>query len=151
MAEKTYSYDPTSIDDAGVNQMRFELGDTVIGEDGQSCALCDEEYRTLINKALVKEKRSWSYAKLYCLQGIVMQYAHEVNYSADGMSISLAERYARWKEMYHQLQKSLAVPTANAAIIGKNAPDGGHYFYAGMNDNPRVSGCALHGYNERKW
>jgi hypothetical protein len=149
--DKTYSYDPSSIDDAGVNQMRFELGDTAVESGEQTCAMCDEEYRAIINKVLYKEKRSWNYAKLYCLQGLLMQFAHEVNYSADGMSISLSERYERWKDMYFRLQKSLAVPTANKAIIGKNAPDGGHYFYAGMNDNPRVTSGILYGYNEKEW
>lgn len=148
---KTYSYDPSKIDDKGLNQMRFELGDTFVDDEGQSCALCDEEYTVLINKAINVEKQGWSHAKLYCLQGMLMQFAHETNYSADGMSVSLASRYDKWKELYYQLQRSLAVPTANKSIIGKNASDGGHYFYTGMHDNPRVSHCRVQGYNERVW
>ena len=41
----TFSYDPTKIMDGGVDQMRFELGDTVTDMGGVSSPLCNEDTR----------------------------------------------------------------------------------------------------------
>lgn len=46
----TFSYDPTKIMDGGVDQMRFELGDTVTDMGGVSSPLCNEEYEAILSK-----------------------------------------------------------------------------------------------------
>ncbi|MGO5028967.1 hypothetical protein [Candidatus Agathobaculum pullicola] len=46
----TYTYDPSMITLKGKDQMRFELGDTVIQGGNMTAALCDEEYEAIITK-----------------------------------------------------------------------------------------------------
>lgn len=109
----TYSYDPTKILDGGVDQMRFELGDTVVDMEGVASPLCDEEYSAIIAKY---GRRKWRIAKLTCLEAIVMKFAYEVNTSVGGLSYSLDSRFERWKKMLEEEKKIAAgiagVPTA---------------------------------------
>lgn len=138
---KTFSYDPSLITDGGVNQMRFELGDTMIDKEEETCALCDEEYQAIIGKSS-EDGKGFGYAKFKCLEAIVMKLAYEVDYSSSGMSFSLSQRYPRWKALYDEEKKDRnqkhQYPTANPAALGDNRIDGGHYFRLGMNDNDRI-------------
>lgn len=132
----SYSYDPTKITDGGVDQMRFELGDTVTDMDGVSSPLCDEEYTAILNKY----GTNWKRAKYECLKAICMKLAYEVNTSVGGLSYSLSERYERFKKMMDDAKKELAaingVPKAgNPASL---MPHGGTpYFYNDMQANRR--------------
>lgn len=135
----TYTYDPTQMMDEGKNQMRFELGDTQTDGAPETCALSDEEYTAIIEK-VKSDGRGFRYAKLKCLEAICMKMAYEVDFSADGMSMSLSQRYERWKKLLHEMQAEYQQISANPAALGKNRLDGGHYFYAGMHDNTRVHG-----------
>lgn len=132
----TYSYDPTKCQDGGVDQMRFELGDTVIDMDAATSALCDEEYKAILDK----HGKNWRKAKFLCLDAICKKLAYEVNTSVGGLSYSLAERYPRFKAMRDDLKKELAaiggVPRAgNPASL---SPHGGTpYFYNDLHTNPR--------------
>lgn len=135
----TYTYDPTKITDGGVDQMRFELGDTVTDLEGISSPLCDEEYRAIISKY----GKSWRTAKLHCLRAIVMNLSYEVDTSVDGLSYSLSKRFERWKKMYDDAKdeaKAVAgVPRAGDP--GSLSPHGGTpYFYNDMNANVRKFG-----------
>lgn len=132
---KTYTYDPTKIFDKSLNQMRFELGDTSVEGGEETCAICDEEYRAI----LTNSTKGFGFAKYKCLQAITMKLSFEVDFSTDGMSFSLHQRYPRWKEMLKQEQKKFQCVSANASALGDNSMDGGHYFRLGMNDNDRVS------------
>lgn len=130
--QRTYSYDPTKICDNGVDQMRFELGDTIVDLGDVQSPLCDEEYAAMIGSTT-----SWKRAKLKCLKAIVMKMAYEVNTSTDGLSYSLNDRYDRWKAMYDDLKKDAqaAVPICNPnALGGKNGED--MYFHYDMLSNP---------------
>lgn len=133
---KTYSYNPTLITAKGVDQMRFELGDTIIEGEGITSALCDEEYQVMINA-----NKSWKKAKLACLEAIVMRLSFEVNTSTDGLSYSLSERYDRWQAMYKEYKKKchVAVPIANPqALNGPRGSAGGPpYFHTDLLTNPR--------------
>ena len=56
----------------------------------------------------------------------------------NGISIiDLTKTMYQIAEACNFLQRIVANPLA----LGKNAPDGGHYFYSGMNDNPRAKLC----------
>jgi len=138
---KTFSYDPARINDGGIDQMRFELGDAEVEGKDETCALCDEEYNAMIQRAL-NENKAWKWAIFYCLSAIKMKYSHEVTYSSGGMSLSLAERYKNYKEMYDKMEKelksSMQVPSASNQSLGDGSTDGGHYFYLGMGNNPRT-------------
>lgn len=132
----TYSYDPTKITEGGVDQMRFELGDTVVDMEGITSPLCDEEYNAIITKY----GDSWKRAKYECLKAICMKMAYEVNTSVGGLSYSLSERYERFKKMMDDAKKELAgihgVPRAGHP--GSLMPhDGTPYFYNDMQANRR--------------
>lgn len=132
----TYSYDPAKITDGGLDQMRFELGDTVLDMEGITSPLCDEEY----NAILGKYGKNWRKAKLKCLEAIVMKLSYEVDTSVGGLSYQLSERFERWKKMLDEAKKEAAarsgVPTAgNPESL---MPHGGTpYFYNDMQTNPR--------------
>lgn len=131
-----YTYDPTKITDGGLDQMRFELGDTVVDMEGISSPLCDEEYNAIIKKY----GKSWRKARYQCLKAIVMKLSYEVNTSVGGLSYSLSERYERWKAMLDEEKKAMAgiygVPVAGDP--GSLMPHGGTpYFYNDMQANKR--------------
>lgn len=132
-----YTYDPTKMADGGKDQMRFELQDTAVEGGAETCVLSDEEYTALIDKVQA-DGRGFRYAKYQCLEAICMKLSYEVDFSADGLSMSLSQRYDRWLAMWKRMQAEFQQITANPAALGKGSPDGGHYFYAGMNDNPRT-------------
>lgn len=132
----TYSYDPAECQDNGMNQMRFELGDTVTDMGGITSPLCDEEYEAIITKY----GENWRRAKYECLNAICMKLAYEVNTSIDGLSYSLTERYERFKKMRDEAKKELkaigSVPRAGNP--GSLMPHGGTpYFFNGMQGNRR--------------
>lgn len=109
--KQNYTYDPTKITDGGVDQMRFELGDTVVDLETASSPLCDEEYNAIITKYGDK----WAIARLKCLEAIVMKLSFEVDTSVGGLSYSLSQRFERWKTMMEEDKKIVAgiygVPT----------------------------------------
>lgn len=138
--EPTYTYDPSKMQNGGKDQMRFELQDIAVGLAQQTCVLSDQEYDALLAK-VNEEGGSWKTAKYRCLCAIVMRMAYEVDFSADGLSLSLSQRYERWKALKHEMEGEMQHIVANPKALGKDSLDGGHYFYSGMNDNPRATFC----------
>lgn len=136
-SEKHYTYDIKALNDNGISQMRFELGDTAVEGGSDTSALCDEEYQALITRALFIEKKSWKYAKFLCLQAIVMKLSYEVDYKADSISISLSQRYKNWKVMYDEQKKEDSLKANIPTSIGASIK-GGSYFTLGMQSNPRA-------------
>lgn len=133
---RTYTYDPSKIGENGKDRMRLELGDTQTDGGQNTCALCDEEYSALIDRYLTQENRGWSFVQFKCLEAIYMRLSYETDYKVGPLSYSLSQRVEAWKDMYYRRRKSLGVPMVNAHAIGKGAPDGGHYFCNGMQENP---------------
>lgn len=129
----TYSYNPEKIAENGVDRMRLELGDTTFAPGELTAALCDEEY-----KAIIGQHKTWKKAKLECLRAIVMKFAHQVNFSVDGVSYSFSDRLEFWKAQYKEAktENSLGVPTANPLALNGEI-GGGPYFYNDMMANPR--------------
>lgn len=139
MARGTYTYDPTKIGERGKDRMRFELGDTEVGGEGQAAALSDEEYETVLNVYPGK----WRKAKLALVESIMRRFSYEVDEKVGPMTLSLRQRYEDWKAMYDQLKAEIAgctVPSANAAAISND-----HYFYEGIHNNPNAGGTELKG------
>ena len=132
----TYTYFPDKITEGGVDQMRFELGDTVVDMDGLTSPLCDEEYKAIINKY----GKVWIRAKYECLKAICMKLSFEVDTSVDGLHYSLNQRYERWKKMEADLKKELAARhgVPRPGHPGSISPHGGTpYFYNDMQANRR--------------
>ena len=132
----TYSYDPSKSQSGGVDQMRFELGDTVTDMGAITCPLCDEEYKAILDKY----GTNWRRAKYECLNAICMKLSYEVNTSVGGLSYSLSERYERFKKMKDEAKKELTgisgVPRVGDP--GSLMPHGGTpYFYNDMQANRR--------------
>lgn len=131
-----FTYDPTKITENGLDQMRFELGDTVVDMGGITSPLCDEEYNAIIQKY----ERSWRKAKLKCLEAIVMKLSYEVNTSVGGLSYSLDQRFERWKKMLDEAKRE-ATAMAGVPIAGDpgslNPHGGTPYFYNDMQANRR--------------
>lgn len=135
--EMTYTYDPSKMTDGGKDQMRFELQDIAVAGAQETCVLSDQEYDAIIKKT-TEEGQGWKIAKYKCISAIVMRMAYEVDFSADGLSLSLSQRYERWKALKRSIEEEMQGISANPSALGRGCPDGGHYFYAGMNDNPRA-------------
>lgn len=130
---RTYSYDPSKLQENGKDRMRMELGDTTFAPGELTAALCDEEYI-----AILSQHKNWRKAKLACLRAILMRFAHQVNMSVDGLSYSFAERVKFWKELYNEAKREACtgVPTADPlALYGRIG--GEPYFYNDMHKNSR--------------
>lgn len=130
----SYSYDPSNIVGDTVDRMRFELGDTQVEGERDTCALCDEEY-----SAILRKHKRWKQAKIACLRAIVARFAMMVDFHADGMTIEFSRRYERWKKELNDLEKSSQFISANASALGANTLDGGHYFRFEMHANPAAA------------
>lgn len=130
----TYSYNPHNCMDGSINQMRFELGDTVTEEEGMPSLLSDEEYNAIITANPGK----WKRAKLICLEAIMMKLSYEVDTSVDGLSYSLNQRAERWQKMYDKLKNELkaSVPSADA-VLPPSMTKKPCYFYTDMHMNIR--------------
>lgn len=132
----TFSYDPTKITEKGVDQMRFELGDTVTDMEGITSPLCNEEYEAIIQKY----GSDWRKARYMCLKAIVMKLSFEVDTSVGGLSYSLNQRYDRWKKMLDEAKKDMAAIHSLPRVgnPGSLMPHGGTpYFYNDMQANRR--------------
>ena len=132
----TYTYFPDKITEGGVDQMRFELGDTVIDMNGMASPLCDEEYQAILKKY----GKDWKRAKYECVRAICMKLSFEVDTSVGGLHYSLGPRYERWKKMEDALKKELAAihGVPRAGNPGSLIPHGGTpYFYNDMQANRR--------------
>ena len=124
MAQLTYTYDASKIAEHGLDQMRFELGDTMVDGGVETCALSDQEY-----KAVIEAYPRWKRAKLACVESILRRFSYEVNTKVGELNLSLSDRLDYWKKLYSDLKAdvSASAPLANPAAI-----NGDHYFYAGM-------------------
>lgn len=132
----TFTYDPTQITEHGVDQMRFELGDTVVDQEGVSTALSDQEYYAIIQR----HGDNWRKCRYVCLKAIVMKLSYEVDTSIGGLSYSLSQRYERWKAMLDEEKKHLKA-VSNVPRVGYEGslmPHGGTpYFFNDMQANRR--------------
>lgn len=128
----TYTYEPALIGEYGKDRMRFELGDTMVHDGKLTCALCDEEYITILDG--VESSKDWKKAKLACLESIMKRFMYEPDTKVGPMSLSLSERAKIWKEEYEALKKEIetryvTVPKYGTSPDGREKPP---YFYTGM-------------------
>lgn len=126
----TWSYNPQAITEEGVDRMRFELGDTTFAPPELTAALHDEEY-----EALISASPNWRRAKIKCLEAILMKFAHQTNFSIDGVSYSFADRRDWWKKLLDETIATSGVPTCDPRSLSGEA-GGPPYFYEDMQRNP---------------
>ncbi len=142
---KSYNYDPSKVTDKGMDQMRFELGDTMIEGKEVTCALCDEEYTAIIPET-VHTTRQWKKAKLACIESIFRRFAYEVDTKDGNLTLSLGDRAELWKKMYDELKAELGASAASPGAILKLAenPVFGEptrpYFWNGMMSHEEAEG-----------
>ena len=134
----TYSYDPTKIRGRGIDQMRFELGDTLIGGGADSCALADEEYAAFVNE-LLPGKRAWLSAKLAVLEAILLKLSYMVDTKIDVLWYDFGARADRWQKLYHELRKQLLANTG-LPTMDERAMNKPPYYFTGMIENLRAVG-----------
>jgi hypothetical protein len=132
MAQSAYTYDPEKIGQGGKDQMRFELGDTMVEGGADTCALSDAEYT-----AIIKATPRWKKAKLRCIESILFRFSYEVDTRVGALSLSLSQRLEAWQKLRDDLKAEVetAAPIASPQAIG-----GAHYFQSGMMENRRAGG-----------
>ena len=132
MAQPAYTYDPTKIAQGDKDQMRFELGDTMVEGGADTCALSDAEYT-----AIIEATPRWKKAKLRCIESILFRFSYEVDTRVGALSLSLSQRLEAWRRLRDELKAEVetAAPVANPQAIG-----GPHYFHTGMMENRRGGG-----------
>lgn len=136
---RSYTYDPARIQENGRDRMRFELGDSMVENEGELAALSDEEYDAI----LAMYPNRWRKAKLACLEAIVFRFLYEVDTKVDNMTLSLRQRADAWKKMLDDLKAedtATAIPSANPKAISPR-----HYFYEGLHENRSVGGTVSKG------
>jgi hypothetical protein len=140
-----YTYDPTKIRDEGKDQMRFELGDTMVEGGVATCALCDEEYTALIPDRILS-KRHWKKIKLSCLESIMRRFAYESDQKVGPAEFKLHDRAVLWKNMYDELAADLSKTAVSSDALLSMAfnPQTGSitppYFYNGMMSHEEAEG-----------
>lgn len=132
MVQPDYTYDPTKISEGGKDQMRFELGDTMVDGGADTCALSDAEYT-----AIIEATPRWKKAKLRCIESILFRFSYEVDTRVGQLSLSLGQRLEAWRMLRDELKAEVEIsaPVANSQAIG-----GPHYFHRGMMENRRSGG-----------
>ena len=126
-----FSYDPTRIDEYGLDRMRFELGDTMVEEPEKTAYLCDEEI-----EAVIKSSSTWKRAQFRLVDSLVRRFAYEVDEHADPASWAWHQRYEQWKKMRDELKSeaeaSDSSPLSLADPSKKPKPP---YFFENMHAN----------------
>ena len=133
-----YTYNPAEIPQSSISRARFELGDVMVDGGAETCMLSDEEIQAVIDST-----RKWKTALYRLADAVCMRLAYETDWTDDGTSFNLNQRSERWMKLRDRLKAEAeaggALPMSGAVNASvANPEDGGHYFYAGMMQNPNV-------------
>lgn len=107
-----YSYDAGKINDGGLNQMRFELGDC-LEEPEKTGYLSDEEISATL------EAGSFKRAKLRLVETLLMRFSYEVDTEIREASWKLSERVAFWKDLHRRLKAEIELEGVTSLLRGK--------------------------------
>ena len=132
----TYTYDPLKIKDRGKDQMRFEIGDTLVDGGADTCALSDEEYEGMLS-GITEGIMAWKKAKLSILKAILFKMSYQVDTKIDVLQYNFGDRADRWKKLYDDLKKEVS-KTASVPVMGAEVMEKPPYFYAGMKSTCRA-------------
>lgn len=129
----SYSYDPGNLSGETADRMRFELGDVVVENGGQSAYLSDEEIQ-----AMIGGRGSWNSAKLALVSHLLHRFGYEVNTKVGALSLELKGRVDFWRRLYDELKAQGNVPPVSGGAGGKRRPP---IFRVGQFDNPEALHC----------
>ena len=95
----TYSYNPTLINDGGLNQMRFKLGDCLVAEPEKTCYLSDEEIL-----AAIEGSSTFKRAAVRLVESLLFRFGYEVNTEIHEAKWDLTDRFKNWQDLYKRLK-----------------------------------------------
>lgn len=125
----TFSYNPSEINDEGLNQMRFCLGD---------CLVEDEQMRYLSNEeicAALEGSKSFKHAMLRLVESLLMRFAYETSVEIREAKWYLSDRIKTWQALHKKLKDELDAEDIlgiNFGLRGKKSRP--PIFKIGMND-----------------
>lgn len=97
----TFSYDATKINDGGLNQVRFELGDVLVEEPEKSAYLSDEEILAALEFGTLKR------AEYRLVKSLLFRFSYEVNMEVHDAKWDLSDRVDAWKDLAKKLKAEL--------------------------------------------
>lgn len=97
-----FSYDSAKIDDGSLNQMRFELGDTLVAEAEKNAYLSDEEILVTLSMSPTFKR-----AKLRLVEHLLMMFSYEVTQEIREAKWELTDRAENWEKLRKRLKAEL--------------------------------------------
>lgn len=134
----TFTYNLSEIKTRSISRARFQLGDVMVDGGEETCYLADEEIQ-----AVLDETPGWKKCLYRLADAVCMRLSFETNWRDDGTAFDLNQRAERWMKLRDQFKKEAEIedcmPQSGAVDASlRNEEDGGHYFYAGMQQSPYV-------------
>ena len=128
----THSYNPAQVNDRGLNQMRFELGDVLVAEPERDAFLSDEEILAVLN-----DSRSFKHAQLRLVESLIARFSYEVDTKVHEAEWKLSDRVAAWRDLHKRLKAELDAEdfAQNGFLNRQHKPP---IFTRGMFDNRRL-------------
>lgn len=148
----TYSYSPEKIRDFGKDQLRFEVGDTVVTGGATTCVLGDEEYVALLRgrdfslshssySSPSSHSLEWLKLKLEVVDGILFRLAYQVNTRIDSLSYDLGSRVVQMEALRAVLDAEIEDLERKQYSKSSKPPMKGnkpYYFHTDMHRNHSV-------------
>ena len=128
-----FSFDPTLINDGGLNQMRHELGDVLVAEPEKDCYLCDEEILAAIHGS-----KSWKRAKLRLVESLLFRFSYEVDIEVHEASWKLSQRVDEWEKLRKRLKDEIDEEKSAVAFGFMGKLQRPPVFWIGKHDNRRI-------------
>lgn len=129
----TYSYDPTQINDGGLNQARFTIGDVFVKEPEKDSYLSDEEYL-----AVLSTDDSWKRKMLRLVETLLLRFSYEVDTEIREAKWSLHQRVDFWEKLRKRLADEIAEEDSAAAFGFMGRKQRPPAFWVGQFDNRRI-------------
>ena len=126
-----FSYNPSLVNDASLNQLRFELGDCLVEPEPEKTAyLTDEEIL-----ATLEGSKSFKHAKFRCVETLLMRFAYECDVEVREAKWQLSDRVDFWKDLHKRLKAELEAEDISGLAFGfMNKKMRPPIFQIGMND-----------------
>lgn len=124
----TFSFNPAMINDGGLNQIRFELGDVLVEQPEKTAYLSDESIL-----AALEGSPTFKRAKFRLLESLLHRFAYEVTTEIHEVKWTLSDRFKAWQDLYKRLKAELEAEDM-----------AGTFGFAGKNQRPPIFRVGLH-------